>query len=104
MNNIKQTIIENNHDSILLIISSHGDSDGVILDTDCEELSLLIIFATFFGRECPYLLDKLKIFIIDACRVSLTSKVTLTNDNRKHHDIDHEARMPSFVDKSMLNK
>ena len=55
----------NQHDSLIFFISSHGDNDHVIIDSDGEEVQLMSIFDKFFGQSCPYLLDKPKIFFID---------------------------------------
>ena len=63
------------HDSLLIFISSHGDSDSVILDSNCEEVSLFAMFANFFGDKCALMIDKPKIFIVDACRGSMKSRV-----------------------------
>ena len=64
----------NEHDGLLFFISSHGESDSVILDSECEEISLIQIFYPFFGEKSPYLLDKPKIFVVDACRGSMRAK------------------------------
>ena len=77
IDNVKKTVVENKHDSLMLFISSHGDSDGVILDSSCEEISLTSIFAQFFGNKCLYLLDKPKLFVVDSCRGSMRSKIRL---------------------------
>ena len=73
------------HDSLLFFISSHGDSEGVILDSQCDEISLLSIFSNFFGNKCVKMLNKPKIFIIDSCRGSMKSRVKkqLTPRQRK---------------------
>ena len=65
------------HDSLLFFISSHGDSDGVILSSDCDEISLLSIFAQFFGDKCAIMLNKPKVFFVDACRGCMQSRVKI---------------------------
>ena len=76
--NVKKTVVENKHDSLMLFISSHGDSDGVILDSSCEEVSLTSIFAQFFGNKCPYLLDKPKLFVTDSSWLNAVQNQTWT--------------------------
>ena len=82
--NIVETVTNenNNHDSMIFFISSHGESNGVILDSDCEEVQLLRIFYPFFGQQCPELIDKPKLFIVDACRGSMRSKVFTTTKTK----------------------
>ena len=62
------------YDGLIFIISCHGESDGVILDSKCEEVSLLNIYGFFQSKECPKIADKPKIFMIDACRGSMREK------------------------------
>ena len=59
---------KNHHDGLIFLISSHGDQEGVILDSTCEEMQLIGIFDSFFGQNMPHMLDKPKMFFIDACR------------------------------------
>ena len=83
LNSIQKIVNKNRHDSILFFISSHGDQDGVILDSDCTEVQLIEIFNTFFGEGAPFLLDKPKLFFIDACRGSMKSRIDLKDDEHK---------------------
>ena len=55
-------VVNNNHDGLIVFISSHGESGGVILDydSDGEEVSLMEIYWIFTRDECPYLKDKPK--------------------------------------------
>ena len=81
---ITEIISTGEHDSLLFFISSHGDSDGVILSSDCDEISLFSIFAQFFGDKCGVMLDRPKIFFVDACRGSMRSRVKIsTSRNTK---------------------
>ena len=72
---INQIVAKNNHDSLLFFISSHGEQDGVILDSDCEDVQLMSIFDQFFGGKCPTMLCKPKLFFVDACRGPMTSRI-----------------------------
>ena len=65
---------ENNFNGLIFIVSSHGEMDGVILDSECEEYQLAGLYAKFNNAACPKLVGKPKIFIVDACRGSLRSK------------------------------
>ena len=89
----REQIISNEHDSMIYIISGHGDRDGVILDSDCKEIQLLTIYYEFWAKQCKYLCDKPKIIIVDACRGSaqatLFKKAALrgtNNDKNKNRN------------------
>ena len=71
---VKSKVIKTQPDSLIFIISSHGDRDKVIYDSYFEEISLLGIYSIFWNEEesCPYLANKPKIFIVDACQGMLT--------------------------------
>ena len=70
----KDTIINNKHDALIFIISSHGESDSFILDSSCTECSLLEIFSQFDGTQFSQFAANPKLFFIDACRGSRKSK------------------------------
>ena len=72
--NCKQLILSNKHDSCIFILSSHGEAQDVILDSQGNEISLGYLFGTFNGMCCQYLVDKPKIIFVDACRGSMKSK------------------------------
>ena len=100
--NARDIIVENKHDGLITVISSHGEGQGVILDSNYEEVSLIEIFSTFSSFYCQYLEDKPKIMFIDACRGQMLSKVrpkhqrqnssTSGDSNSKNNDIpiDHD--------------
>ena len=79
----KKIIKSNKHDALIFIISSHGDLDGVILDSDCEECALLEIFSNFNGEQFPEFARRPKLFFIDACRGPRKSPVVTINDETK---------------------
>ena len=100
--NGKEYVVKYNHDSCIFLLSCHGDSQGVILDSQGAELSLLSIFSRYNGSQCQYLVDKPKIIFVDACRGSIRSQpietlskktnsnnynANTTNDNN-HHGLD----------------
>ena len=82
----RDVVVNNNHDGLIIIISSHGDDEGVILDSDNEEVSLMEIYWMFTRDECPYLKDKPKIVFVDACRGRMLRKAESTkkkgNENK----------------------
>ncbi|XP_013416922.1 caspase-3, partial [Lingula anatina] len=53
--------------SFVLIILSHG-AKGVVYGTDWNELSLPVIIELFNGTNCPFLVNKPKLFFIQACQ------------------------------------
>ena len=68
------------HDSLLFFISCHGDMDNVILDSDCEPVSLPSMFNQFCGEKCPQMLDKPKVFFGDTCRGSMKSRIKINSE------------------------
>ncbi|XP_013402632.1 caspase-8-like [Lingula anatina] len=53
--------------SFILIILSHGTNDAVY-GTDMKKLSIPAITDLFNGKNCPFLVDKPKLFFIQACQ------------------------------------
>ena len=41
---------DHNYDGLMFFTSSHGESQGVILDSICEEYGLQYIFSKFYGK------------------------------------------------------
>ena len=57
-------------DSLIFIISSEGESDDVLIDSEGEEYQLLTIMRQFWNEKtvgCPFLADKPKLFVFDMC-------------------------------------
>lgn len=59
--------ISENHSCFVLIILSHG-SENVIYTSDLVEVTMNSIEMKFQGDECPNLIGKPKIFIIQSCQ------------------------------------
>ena len=57
---------DNKHDSVLFVVSSHGEEDDVILTSECEEYQLLQIFDEFSQSDDFTRIPKL--FVFDTCR------------------------------------
>lgn len=55
------------YNSLVVCVLSHGSS-GVILGSDGDGVSLYKLQYAFNSHNCPFLHDKPKIFIIQACR------------------------------------
>ena len=91
---VRKTIVKNKHDGLLLVLSSHGDSDKVIYDSKLEIFELQYLFSMFSPewssllesykgtkQESNHLFKIPKIFCIDSCRGSLKAKLTnICND------------------------
>ena len=86
----------NNHDGLLLFISCHGESDGIILDSNCEEYQLSAIYYQFYGENSPHLLNKPKIFIVDACRGSMRSIINVDSTNTDKNSISKGNQSSDF--------
>ena len=67
------------HDGLIFIVSCHGEQGGFIMDSTGDDdegsFQLAQIFYKFNSASCPYLADKPKLFIVDACRGNMRSKV-----------------------------
>ena len=59
---------------MIFIISCHGDAEGVIYDSTCEEHSLTNLYAPFNGTKFPDFAHCPKLFFVDACRGQMRSK------------------------------
>jgi len=60
-----------NCDMMILVVLSHGRSDGRIDTVEGQSYELESIFEQFNNQQCPYLKGKPKFFIIQACRGSV---------------------------------
>ena len=76
----------NKHDSCIFIISSHGEAEGVIIDSEGEEYSLEFLFYQYMGNSCEYLVDKPKLFFVDACRGKLRANLVKSQNNSTSMD------------------
>ena len=74
-------------DSLLFIVSSHGENEHVILDTNNEEYQLTEIYQKFCNSKggCHCLKNKPKIFCIDVCHDETVASIqyALSNNNGK---------------------
>ena len=102
--NVKDKVVTNKHDGCIFLVSAHGESEGVILDSEGEEVSLGLLLANFNGTYCQYLADKPKIVVVDACRGSMKAKLVTTlkleTDENKMNDI---IGMKAMNNKNMNN-
>lgn len=57
----------NKHDSLIVILLSHGTESG-IFGVDCLEVPMHDILTYFDNRNCKQMMGKPKVFIIQACR------------------------------------
>lgn len=55
-------------DGLIYFVSGHGDSEGVFLDSESEEISIAILIDRFSNLNCIALRNKPKIFVFDCCR------------------------------------
>ena len=66
----KKIIEQIKPDGLIFIVSSHGDRDKVLIDSEFEEYQLSFIWAEYWNTDngCRYLADKPKIFFLDMCQ------------------------------------
>ena len=75
------------YDAFLLFISSHGDSEGTLYDSDCEEYQVSSILNRFNGENCIEMAFKPKLIFLDACRGSMKSKAVKLSSTGTIEDI-----------------
>ena len=63
----------NRYDSLIYILSSHGDGDKAIYDSNGEEIPLEYIYYTFNNQNCKTLRQRPKIYMCDINRVGSDS-------------------------------
>lgn len=56
-----------NVDSLIVVLMSHG-SDQFIVGTDNQKINVLDLVKLFNGDHCPAMINKPKLFLINACR------------------------------------
>ena len=68
---------EGTHSYLMLVLSSHGDHDDIIMSTDDQEMSLYDdIMKPLNNNACPKYAGVPKIFIVNACRGEGTLQLT----------------------------
>ncbi|KAG7465329.1 hypothetical protein MATL_G00175200 [Megalops atlanticus] len=88
-----------------IVLMAHG-GEGVIYGIDRKEVPLKEIFAVFNNKECPELMGKPKVFIIQACRgkgkdpgvESMMADDFLTEESDWAADSPIMRRMPTVSD------
>lgn len=85
----KEFISVNKHDSIIFVISSHGgDKDCIFLDSknNLERVGLSLLWNQFYNVQsgCPYLADKPKLFIVNADQGSKESRIVKEKSSSEH--------------------
>lgn len=63
----KRQNLVNKHKVFVLCLLSHGD-DGVVYGSDGEKVEIEKIIAEFDGKRCEALIDRPKLFFIQACQ------------------------------------
>ena len=95
---IKEDFIDNdsiNFDSLIYIISCHGDGKSGIYDSKGENLFLSDIYSEFDNHQCRDLRDKPKIYLLDTYRIgggnnnsSIDKNDTNTNNQEEENKMD----------------
>ena len=92
--NARKRIVKNKHDGLVFVLSSHGDTEKVIYDSECETCELESLFMMFLPgasallesytetkQETNSLFQIPKIFVLDHCRGDNKAKITNMNVN-----------------------
>ena len=95
----RKHVVKNKHNGMIFVISSHGDTDKIIYDSNCEKKHLEGIFKLFspqWGQlltsyketedESKHLFQIPKIFCIDSCRGDAIAKLTKVITKSKSND------------------
>ncbi|TSK62578.1 Caspase-8 [Bagarius yarrelli] len=93
MKNLLKTYSQIDHtgDCFVCCIMSHGSKDGVY-GTDGAIISSDDIFGPFNGRSCPSLVNKPKVFFIQACR-GTEKQLPAVVQSDSYEEMDAEAEM-----------
>ena len=88
MEKVRKCIVNNRHNGLIFGISSHGDRDKIMYDSECESVNLDAIFSMFSPEancllstyeeteeETDHLFAIPKIFFLDMCRGNLKPKL-----------------------------
>ena len=94
----RKYVVKNEHNGLIFVISSHGDAQRVMYDSNCEEYDLDSIFNTFRPEwssllstydeapgESSHLFGIPKIFLLDMCRGSVKLK-PFEKDEHKNNE------------------
>ncbi|XP_038559269.1 caspase-1-like [Micropterus salmoides] len=88
-------------DSVAVVIMSHGKQDVVIgvnhTETSSDEFPINNIYTHLGSKECPALLDKPKIIIIQACRGGEEGSVLVIDSANSALDCDDVNQPGSFL-------
>ena len=91
------------YDGLIYFVSSHGDSDNVINDSTGEEYSLTFIFDKFDNENCPYLRHKPKIYFLDCCRGTMTTKRKIDPNSNSNYQNYQNYQNLNGMDESKSN-
>ena len=100
----RDEVVNNNHDGLIIIISSHGDDEGVILDSDNTEVDLLEIYETFTRDACPHLKDKPKIVFVDACRGRMLCYPAPKENGNENKGYDNKSNNSSNISETQTSE
>ena len=92
-----------NYDSLIWFVTSHGNNNVEIYDSNGEEYVLEFLYNKFNNKECRCLRQKPKIFFLDTIKHTTTTKLVTVasktaskitcneNDEKetKHNDLNH---------------
>lgn len=78
------------YDGLIYILSSHGDSEKIIFDSNGEEMPLAYIYNQFDNQECKSLRQRPKVYICDVSRFGSNEHsgqgAVKTTENETGHD------------------
>ena len=77
---------ETNFDSLIYVLSCHGDGKNLVYDRDGEWFALSFIYHEFDNQECRQLRNKPKIYLFDIDRVSIANTKNMLHDRKTNNE------------------
>jgi len=71
---MKDTVVKilekplSSYHGLIVFVMTHGGEEGKLFGSDGEHITIEEIASLFNAKNCPKLIDKPKIFVIQACR------------------------------------
>ena len=104
---LKEEFLENNdtnYDSLIYVLSGHGDGKSLVYDSDGEPFMLSFIYHEFDNVQCRELRNKPKIYLIDSQRAANAKIDHKSMNNSKQQEEDLLAVHTNTINKTIKTK
>lgn len=99
---ILENPLSSDYSGLMVFIMTHGDEGGQLYGSDGETVVTKNIATLFNASNCPVLLEKPKIFVIQACRGG-DEDCGAKREKKGTTDMPHKKRKPSFGKHFIVN-